>query len=272
MNKYTSEERNEILNHIIEYSKKYQEIVGAIIVGSGADNFLDEYSDIDILIITGNDIDLVSFSESYKNTIFQKEMILSYALSIRGEGIFLHNFFLNNYLEINLCIHRLQNLSARKPKYKIIYDRTNTMESIMQKTKTVDQKKELTEYIGRVIPGLWHYVNKVYSAIQRGNVYFANKTVEHIRNIVIDIELLKANTWTVQSKHLDKLNEEFLSKIEDTMCFSHDKKKLNKTMTVLLELLNRQIIAIEDIDNAYSSIHNQLLSMFDNQEDDTNMI
>ena len=66
---YSAEERRSVLDLIIDQAKADERIDGCILVGSGSYGFADQYSDIDICMVTGNKIDIPDLSNDWKEKV-----------------------------------------------------------------------------------------------------------------------------------------------------------------------------------------------------------
>ena len=145
--------------------------------------------------------------------------ISGYAQSGRGENILMHHFFLDNFLEIDICILPLGKTEAKRPDWRVVFDHTVTtidqrMSETWEKNRSVDHLP--STYDGRVA-AIWHYVLHAVVAVKRGHCWQALSDIEDIRDQAIELHGLQFGLTTKRNKEVHKMGQPFLRRLETTL-------------------------------------------------------
>lgn len=181
----TPEERLEIKDLIIKYLQEDDRIAGAIHVGSSVYDFKDKYSDLDFAIVIFENEDLMQVFNDWKKLMEEKFTVIhSFEVIITPTSL-LHGFLLDNYIELDMGFQPESNIFARRKHWKIAFDKTGKLESIMQETWKKRQKKDpLAKFIDQ-INGTWYYITRTLIALARDNYWHALKELEHMRDMIV---------------------------------------------------------------------------------------
>jgi predicted nucleotidyltransferase len=219
--RYSPKERTQILDLIAEESREIDVFVGCVLVGSGAIGFSDEYSDIDILVVVDDQLDIAHVSDTWKEHLDTLLPVLSYAEAPRADRIILHNFYLANHLEINNCVLPLRLLSATKANYRVLWDRTGQIQGILDTTWAENRKSNpLRTYFAGKKVAIWHYVNHGFVAIKRGNGWQALSDIEEIRQQVIHLRAYRDRLEPKRNRDVDKMDRVFLERLASLLVTS----------------------------------------------------
>ena len=207
--------------------------MGCILVGSGAIGFSDSYSDIDIVVVVDDDMDTNEVSEVWKNYLQDNLAVMAYAVAPRADRIILHNFYLTSYLEINNCVLPLELLSATKERYKVLWDRTGRMQTILDESWAhLKTRNHFERYFEARKAGIWHYINHAYVALQRGNAWQAISDIEEIRNQIVHLRAYRSGLEPKRNRDVGKMEHNFLEQLSTLLV---DSLSL-ETLRVKLEL------------------------------------
>ncbi len=218
-----------------------ENIVGFVLVGSGSTGFADEFSDIDVVIVLEDSCDVNLVSEEWKEHLSNHLPMLGYGMSHRAENAILHNFYLNNYLEINCCVLPLALLSATKANYKVIWDRTGRMQSLLEITWEQNRKKEnLKKCFVEYKSGIWHYVNHAYVALKRNRKWQALSDIEEIRRQAIELHAYRNGLESNRNKDVDGMDDGFRKEIENLLIGDLDLEALKTKLMYATQLFFKE--------------------------------
>ncbi len=244
---YSAEERKGILDLIIDQAKADERIDGCILVGSGSYGFADQYSDIDICMVASNKIDIPGLSSDWKEKVKSLLPVFWYCKSERGPDILLDNFFLNNCLEINMCFLRHEDLEATKPNWKVVFDRTDSMDSKMSATWARNRaRNNLRQYYEERIAAIWHYINHAFVASKRKRYWQALSDIEEIRNQTIKLHGLRKRLVTKRNRDVDKMDSDFLKEIEGTLVAEMRKGAINSAIGKVVSCFFAEAHSVEE--------------------------
>jgi predicted nucleotidyltransferase len=215
---FSADDRDNILRWIVAETQKDASFAGCVLVGSGAAGFADEYSDIDIVVVVYDSCPFEQVSEGWKQHVLDHLPILAHTSGLRADRIVLHNFYLNNYLEINNGILPLELLAATRSRYKVLWDGTGHMQAILD--ATWNERKDanpLAEYFNNRKAGIWHYINHAFVALRRGREWQALSDIEEIRQQVICLRAYREGLEPKRNRDVDRMSDEFKQKISSLL-------------------------------------------------------
>ena len=217
---YSPATREEILNRLLTALQSDERIAGLLVVGSGAEGFEDDHSGIDLCAVTTSVDDVRSASQEWGVEICGMLPMFHFFESVRAPNIYLWVFFLENFLEIDLCFLCLDDLRATRNRWKTVFDRSGRIESIMRSTWENRPKSNLEDVYRYRLGSIWHYVKHTVVAVQRNQPWRAIYELEQIRNQTIELRGLRDELETKHFRHVDQMSKDFLTGLEDTLVLS----------------------------------------------------
>ena len=217
---YTPATRETTLNRLLTALRSDKRLSGLLIVGSGAEGFEDDHSDIDLCAVTTSADDVRAAFEEWGVKIREMLPVFHSLESVRGPNVYLWIFFLENFLEIDLCFLCLDDLRATRNRWKTVFDRSGRIESIMRSTWENRPKPDLEEVYRYRIGSIWHYIKHAVAAVQRNQPWRAVYELEQIRNQTIELRGLHDELETKRFRHVDQMSKDFLIEIERTLILS----------------------------------------------------
>lgn len=238
---YTYEERQNILNELINFFKNRDDISAVILVGSGSYGFKDNYSDIDIALV---------YDEKYpRESVFQKTVDYincnhNIAVYLNQIGRNLQVILLDNYLELDIGYYSIDTLCARRKEYKVIYDKTNSVDAIMERsweenkdknmgtTSNVDMGNELF----KTDANLWYNTIHTVNAFNRGEKYRCFFELGELRNNIISLVGKRSNIETKRFRSVHCLSNEQKTKIDALFLYPENAEQLRDILCFMLEI------------------------------------
>ena len=217
---YSPAEREATLNRLLTALRNDQCITGLLVVGSGAEGFEDIYSDIDLCAVTTSADDVRPAFQEWGVKIREILPVFHSVESVRGANIYLWILLLENFLEIDLCFLCLDDLEARRNRWKTVFDRSGRIEGIMQSSWKNRPKPNLEETYRYRLGSIWHYISYAAVAVQRDQPWRAIYEIEQIRNQTIELRGLREALETKRFRHVDQMSEDFLAELEQTLILS----------------------------------------------------
>lgn len=219
-NHYSPATREAILDCLLAALQSDTRITGLLVVGSGAEGFEDIYSDIDLCAVTTSADDVRPAFQEWGVKIREMLPVFHSFESVRGANIYLWILLLENFLEIDLCFLCLDDLHARRNRWKTVFDRSGKIEGIMQSSWKNRSKPNLEEIYRYRLGSIWHYISYAAVAIQRDQPWRAVYEIEQIRNQTIELHGLREELETKRFRHVDQMSEDFLKSLEQTLVLS----------------------------------------------------
>ena len=217
---YSPATREAILDCLLTALQSDKRLVGLLVVGSGAEGFEDDHSDIDLCAVTTSADDVRPAFQEWGEKIRQMLPTFHSLESPRAPNIYLWVFFLENFLEIDLCFLCLNDLRATRNRWNTILDRSGRIESIMQSSWENRPKPDLEEAYRFRLSSIWHCIKHAAIAVQRQQPWRAIYELEQIRDRVIELRGLREELETKRFRQVDQMSEDFLSDLEQTLVLS----------------------------------------------------
>jgi len=222
---YSPAAREATLNRLLTALRSDERIAGLLVVGSGAEGFEDIYSDIDLCAVTALADDVKPAFQEWGVKIREMLPVFHSVESVQGANIYLWILLLENFLGIDLCFLCLDDLHARRNRWKTVFDRSGRIEDIMQSSWKNRSKPNLEEIyrsedLLNRLGSIWHYISYAAVAIQRDQPWRAVYEIEQIRNQTIELRGLREELETKRFRYVDQMSENFLAGLEETLVLS----------------------------------------------------
>ncbi|MFW9922066.1 MAG: nucleotidyltransferase domain-containing protein [Candidatus Thorarchaeota archaeon] len=238
---FSLENRSDILNTISDKLSEDSRISGVILVGSGAYNFKDKYSDIDLAIVSKESENLAEVFNDWKaimNNTFS--VIHSFETKFAPNSL-LHGFYLDNFLEINMGFQPESNIYAKRKDWKIIFDKTGKLEQITQTSWQEAQKRNPLNQFTSMVDGSWHLINQALVAIARENYWQALYEIESIREYTILIASIDTDLRLKRFQDAEKLPEDLLKDLECSLISALTKEALFNAIKKITMIYYREV-------------------------------
>lgn len=215
---FSIEERQRVLESICDVLLADEKVASSILVGSGAIGFTDELSDLDLHVMTFETEQVREVFAELKDRVTDLLPVTAYVDSRRGENKVMHHFLLESFLEIDMCILPVAETEAKAPHWRVLFDRTNSVDRRMAKSWEEEQGRDRLEgahegYVGAI----WHFVLHGVVAAKRGRYWQALSDVERIRSMAAELRGLRTGVRTNRNKDLHEMESLFLERLEGTL-------------------------------------------------------
>ncbi len=217
---YSPDTREAILDRLLAALQSDKRLAGLLVVGSGAEGFEDDHSDIDLCAVTTSVDDVRPAFQEWGMKIREMLPMFHSLESPRAPNVYLWVFLLENFLEIDLCFLCLDDLRATRKRWKTVFDRSGRIENIMLSTWENRPKPDLEEAYRSQISSIWHCIKHAAIAVQRQQPWRAIFELELIRDRTIELRGLREELETKRFRHVDQMPEDFLVGIEQALVLS----------------------------------------------------
>lgn len=218
MSFFTEKERSDILEQIINYFESREDVLSAILVGSGANGFRDKLSDIDLTIIADDKTNIDEFLSEYQLYLNEKFDVM---INHRVPGRPLAIAMLENFLEIDMSIVYLNKLCAVKNSWRVLFDKTGQAENIMQETWKARMSADISERMSNEYQnaewGFWHYLIYAVAAVYRNDLWRAHWEIQYVRDMAVNLLGYKFHAETKRNRDVKLFPAEVLARLEKTI-------------------------------------------------------
>ena len=243
---YTVQDRSELLNELVEKAKNIKEVQGFILVGSGAKGFRDEYSDLDVLVVVEESVDVEKVHDNLLKFMEKNYKILKSKIYKHEEDIFVTCFFLDNYLELDLGVWSYNKLKATKPHWRILFDNKDNIKEKLQQSLKKHDTPEANEIANYSLTYIWQFIQGTVVELKRSNLIKAIKNLDVFRDDIIKILCVKNGIYYDYDKNINSINSEFVQRLKETYEIAMTVEIVSKRFTEVVELYFEVIESISN--------------------------
>lgn len=277
---YTVDEREDIKNRLISLFRRLPGIAGVILVGSGAEGFKDEYSDVDFCIVTEAPVEaLLEIMKKCSAAIHSEFPVMKFQEMPERQ---LQIYFLQSFLEIDIGYVELSKLEAVRKRWKVCFDHTGQLDRIMQeswdrirkyhgKKTNVDVDQIYRDYYNTI----WHSIQHAVTSIKRGQLWRSSYEINYIRDAAIELRGYKLSLETKCFRSVDEFDDVFLRKLSKCHIGEMREKELFRALYEAVVLFFDEIaeVAVEyafyDIDEYREAMQSYIVNYGDKSANST---
>ena len=244
---FSPEERQEVLDRTLTALRTDSRIAGVVVVGSGAVGFDDIYSDIDLSVVVASENNTLPVFREWKQRIEELFTVIQCFEVTFAPNNHLLGFLLDGYLELDVGFLCLANLSARRARWKVAFDRSARIEEIMRSSweKRTDPDVR-ADYVRRA-NSIWHYVIHVAVALERAQPWRALYYLGEIRKRTIELAGLSRGLDTGDFREVDRLPREFLAELQRALVSSLDGAEIMRALKVVTACFFRESRGLDEM-------------------------
>lgn len=239
---FSVSDRQNIMDYIISFAKQSEHIMGLIAVGSGAFGYIDELSDLDMVVALDRDENMEAVM-GYVASQLNRRINFIYCEQILQKR--LQVFLSDNYLEIDIGYGAYTHAAASRKSWKVLFDKTGTIDEAMRSSwerqerepKTDAHNKKLAECSDVV----WHNLMHSAVAIKRGQYWRAIAELELARNLFIELLGCRYSLDTSRGRDVDKLPEAEQNTLAKTLVSSFAQDALWPSLTALTDAVYTEL-------------------------------
>ena len=242
---FSVQDRQNAFDYILSVASQCDKIVSLVQVGSGANGFHDERSDLDFVIALDS---AESMSEVME--YMRREISTKYELAFfkQDESRHLQNYILSDFLEIDIGYGGYEHAAAIKPAFKVLFDHSGTVEEKMVRSREWmndsiygDKQKKDTEQARNTV---WFFLMHAAVAIHRGNLFRAIGEMEAARAMYIDLLGDRYRLESRRNREIDRLPEAEKAAIRSTYAAGESPAELWTALINLTALVYKELAGI----------------------------
>jgi predicted nucleotidyltransferase len=222
-----------VIERFAELCSVDERIVAAFLGGSHARGEADEYSDLDLCLITTDD--------AYEDVVSDREAIIDQL----GEPLFLEDFghedllffILADGTEAELFFGResgLQEIHDVGP-FRILLDKKEILANAEFPVREPDRAEQI-EALRRLLHWFWHDLSHLIAALGRGQLWWAYGQLEALRRYCVNLIRIEQNV-EAQEEAYEKLDLSIstsrLSALQKTLCPMESRAMLRAAVEIL---------------------------------------
>ena len=238
--------RQAVFEYIQSVAAERGRIVALVQVGSGANGYHDEHSDLDFVIALDSGESMPEVMEYMHRKISAKYEL---AFFTQNESRHLQNYILSDLLEIDIGYGGYEHAAALKPAFKVLFDHSGTVEEKMVRSREwmddsiySDKQKKDTEQARNVV---WFFLMHAAVAIHRGNCFRAIGEMEAARALYIDLLGDRYRLESTRNREIDKLPETEKAAIRSTFASAESPSELWTALLNLTALVYKELEGID---------------------------
>lgn len=239
---FSEQDRQKAFEYILSAAQSCDKIISLVQVGSGAIGYHDARSDLDFVVAMDSNDSMLSVMDYIHRKIAEKYEIFYFK---QVEASHLQVYLLSDLLEIDIGYGGYENAAARKPAFKVLYDKSGIVEEKMiQSRKWMDdalftdkQKNDLALACDTV----WTHLMHAAVAIRRGNCFRAVGELEYVRKIYIDLLGDRYRLESAMNREIDRLPEQEKASIRSTFVTGESSGELWSGLLNLTRLIYQEL-------------------------------
>lgn len=239
---FNTTDRKNIMDYIVSVTEQNEHILALIAVGSGSFGYIDELSDLDMVVALDSNENMETVME-YVASQLNKRLNFIYVKQVTQRRL---QVYLNdNFLEIDIGYGAYASAAATKKNWKVLFDKIGTMDENMsiswekyeRTPKTDEHRKKLTECSDVV----WHNLMHSAVAIKRKQYWRAVAELDLARNLFIGLLGCRYSLDTSRGRDVDKLPEAELAVLKNTLVSNFTQDALWFNLTELTDAIYTEL-------------------------------
>ena len=236
---YTVNEREDYFQYTITKVQAIEDVEGIIQLGSGTIGYSDQFSDIDLMIATTEQADIARH-------LIKAELQRMGALYIKegkfSDDVFLLIPFFENGLEMNISVLPITHLNVKSSLWKLIFDRNGEVQSKMleENENFLQQDQPYIKKFDITFEFAYH-LRKLRIEIRRGNLIFAMKMLEILRDFTLTIQVLNEQKKLHQFKAYHTLENDFIAQLMSSYPTTIDSPGIEQAAHRVTELFKSSV-------------------------------
>lgn len=260
---YSPDFRQKALEKIVGICRTIDDIEGVLLVGSGGEYFPDKWADVDLSIVIDPPEKTKEVWDTLNERFRSSFNLISLGTGIYGENNYISILLLQNYLEIDAGIISLDNLEAKKDKWKILYEKEGNILTKMNRSTSERDWIDAVQFVNERVSTIGHYVRTFAVAINRNQLFRANKELEDVRNIVVDVWGVKERKVAKHYRDVDEADSDFRQELASTYPKAIEQKDLIQAFQSCFTLFFKISEECSPENSEIASIRTQLQSLLE---------
>jgi predicted nucleotidyltransferase len=238
--RYSAADRASVQNTLVESFARDERVEGVLVVGSGAEGFADEYSDLDLAVILQGD-EPKAFAREWSERLERDLPVVHRFGDDRGDAGYVVGLLLENFLEVDIGFVRMDQMADRAMPWAIAFDRTGEVERRQRSLEPASEDRE--EEYKRIVDGIWHWITHGRVAIERGHVLLALTDLDEVRTGILRVAAIRHGVR--HRKDFDSLPREVRDGVEESLPRSLEPQELARALAAAAHAFFAEARALE---------------------------
>jgi len=252
---FTEGYRKEILDSVVESLKNDPRIMGVFLYGSAVTGFKDRLSDIDLTVVISDKSDIETIYNDWQSNNKNLLSIIHQCVEKHSQNKRVYMLWLEGFLKLDMILLNQSFLSDRYPKWKVIFDRVDKIENILQQNWLNLQSPDLKEFYFFRLDRIWFFITNVIINLQRNNPWRALLFIDAIRFRTLELASLRLGPGQDFKRFVDinHLPKDFLEKLRKALVDDPSPLKIKKALKSAVDCFFDEAQRIDKILNINAS-------------------
>jgi hypothetical protein len=220
MDRFTPEDREHLRNHVLSLAQSDPRITGGALVGSGAHDALDRWSDLDMTFGVVSGVEPSTVLTDHTERLASELDIVTHFDVHRGRAIYRVILFANG-LELDLSVAPQDEFGQLGPSFRLLFG------------EAIERPDLPTPSPRDAVGWGWHHILHANSAIHRGRCWQAVFWINGLRDHVLTLVLMRHGLPAAQARGAHELSVGEAARFDDTLARSIAPDELSRALQVL---------------------------------------
>ncbi len=235
---FTSEQRDNVRDHVLNMARADPRVTAGALTGSRAVGAEDEWSDIDLAFGIVDGISLEGVLDDWTAALSRDLGALHYWDLRSGPSIY-RVFLLPTGIEVDAAVTPQQEFGARGPSFRSLFGNFRPLEPSKQ-----PGAQSQSQY--RYLVGLgWHHVLHARAAIERAKPWRAEYWISALRDHTLALACLRLGEEHSEGRGIDRLPTAVTNPLADALVQSLDEAELRRALAAATECFIRELDACD---------------------------
>ena len=229
---FTPSSRLALRDRLIDLAREDERITAAAILGSGAEQREDRWSDIDLALRLAAGEDVADVAQSWTSLIREHGDVVAH-LDLWVRGALYRVFVFADTLQVDLSFWTDESFAAHGPRFRLLFGDAN--EPVPARPPRAD------ELLGMA----WLYALHVRSSIARGRTWQAVYMPNAVREHAIQLACLRHDLPGNEGRGVDELPPPLTRALAETLPTSTDADELQRAFGALTTLVVKEATYVD---------------------------
>ena len=239
---FSIQDRTAAFDYVLSVTRPCRRIISLVQVGSGAQGYHDEWSDLDFVVALDSDDAMAEVMAYMHHKISGEYRLLFFN---QDESRHLQCYLLSNLLEIDIGYGAYEHAAAWKPAFRVLYDRSGVVEEKMVRSRAwmddrIYGEKQRKDF-DAACRSVWIRLMHAAVAIHRGQYLRAVGEMESVRRQYIDLLGDRYRLESSLNREIDRLPETEKAAIRSTFVMGESPSELWRGLENLTALVYKEL-------------------------------
>lgn len=239
---YSTEERKRIMDEIIVFAEQNEHIIALIAVGSGSYGYIDELSDLDMVVAIDSDENTETVMEYISSQLKNRLSFIYFKQVLQSR---LQVYMCDSFLEIDIGYGPYTWAAAFRKDWRVLFDKSGTVEEKMleswKRHEESCNEEAYNKKAAECADVVWHHLMHAAVAIKRGQSWRADAELSIARNSYIELLGCRYSLETARGRDTDKLPENELEVLSKTLVTGFERKALWSALNALVDAVYSEL-------------------------------